>query len=227
MGASLDSPGDPVTGPLLHFLGQSASQFNRKRSRHSQNSIASSGRAGADLYPDEWRDGAQEALSLAHLALERWTDAHRLHRQSTTQPLRRWDSTGYASRSSVSATSWKTSCPYQHAAWSDDLKHIQDVLGDVHDLDVLWSAVAAGKRLSRCQRTRHWQDSIHQERAEESSLPHEDEAGKDSLWHVWRKSCLTEANRNGCVAATEALGLPPRSGLQTFPHVCPVRAAAI
>ena len=26
--------------------------------------------------------------------------------------------------------------PLQHAAWSDDLKQVQDLLGEVHDLDV-------------------------------------------------------------------------------------------
>ena len=36
--------------------------------------------------------------------------------------------------------------PLQHAAWSDDLKHIQDLLGDVHDLDVLWFDGYTGER---------------------------------------------------------------------------------
>ncbi len=48
-----------------------------------------------------------------------------------------------ASASSVSATSSRTSCPLEHKAWSNDLKEMQDLLGDVHDLDVLWSTAVS------------------------------------------------------------------------------------
>ena len=86
--------------------------------------------------------------------------------------------------------------PEQHAAWSDDLKHMQDVLGEVHDLDVLWpAAVQAGVFPDDGAHFR-WQNRISEERAQRietyrktmvgRDVTDQDGSDKDSLWQVWR-----------------------------------------
>ncbi len=47
--------------------------------------------------------------------------------------------------------------PDQHAAWSDDLKQVQDLLGDVHDLDVLWSVAARANVFPDADARTRWQ----------------------------------------------------------------------
>ena len=63
---------------------------------------------------------------------------------SHTRALRNRSQTAFHSlrigiKGLLPVTSSKTFLPAEHKAWSNDLKEMQDVLGEVHDLDVLWS----------------------------------------------------------------------------------------
>src|ERR1700747_1857225 len=73
-----------------------------------------------------------------HLALERWTGARELH----TRALRNRSQVAFHTlRIGIKRFRYivENFLPAEHAAWSNDLKHLQDLLGDVHDLDVLWA----------------------------------------------------------------------------------------
>ena len=130
------------------------------------------------------------SLIFRHLALERWTEAHRLHRQA----LRSGSQAAYH-RLRIGIKRFRyiveNFLPDQHAAWSDDLKHMQDVLGEVHDLDVLWPAARAGQRFPRYRGPLPLAEA-NQPRSvlKESSPTARRSAGirrrQDSLWQVWR-----------------------------------------
>ena len=83
-----------------------------------------------------------------HLALERWTAARELH------------SVAMRNRSQVAFHTLRIGIkrfryivenflPAEHKVWSGDLKHMQDLLGEVHDLDVLWGTALACSYFSR------------------------------------------------------------------------------
>jgi HD superfamily phosphodiesterase len=83
--------------------------------------------------------------------------------------------------------------PEQHAAWSDDLKHMQDVLGEVHDLDVLWPAALNASVFPDSDAHSRWHKRIIEERTrrietyrEKTVGQHKHKDDEDSLWQLWR-----------------------------------------
>ncbi len=186
----LDSADDPVTAPLLQVFAareaplqkeavQALAEFDRKQWQRWSRSLPSR--------MARFRPGS---LVFQHLALERWTEAYKLHRQV----VRSGSSPGFH-RLRIGIKRFRyiveNFLPEQHTAWSDDLKHMQDLLGEVHDLDVLWpAAVQAGVFPDDSLRLR-WQNRITEERNQRietyrKQMIGKDGSGKDSLWQVWR-----------------------------------------
>jgi CHAD domain-containing protein len=120
-----------------------------------------------------------------HLALERWTAARELHKHA----LR--------SRSKVAFHTLRIGIkrfryivenflPEEHKAWSNDLKAVQDLLGEVHDLDVLWATALASHIFPDAASREAWHRQIVEERSSRIASYHKRMVGPDSLWNVWR-----------------------------------------
>jgi CHAD domain-containing protein len=76
--------------------------------------------------------------------------------------------------------------PEQHAAWRADLKRVQDLLGDIHDLDALAECVEdAIVEYADTARTT-WHDTLARERAERVTDYRKLTLGNTSLWNAWR-----------------------------------------
>ena len=181
----LDRPGDPVTGTLLQFIGSSESQHQQDALQALQEFDRKQWESWSRSLPRRmarWRPGS---LIFRHLALERWTDAYRRHRQSIRKAS---PAAFHRLRITIKRFRYivENFLPLQHAAWSDDLKHIQDLLGDVHDLDVLCSVAAQANAFPDAEAHARWQERIQEERAERIELYTKKTAGKDSLWQLWR-----------------------------------------
>ena len=185
---NLDTPDDPVTGPLLQSVAarepqlqqeamQALSEFDRKQWQRWGRSLP---RRMARFRPG--------SLVFRHLALERWSEAHRLHRQAL-----RSDSAAAFHRLRIGIKRFRyiveNFLPDQHAAWSDGLKRIQDVLGEIHDLDVLWPAAVRANVFPDNDARSRWQTTIHRERARRIEAYRQKITGEneDSLWQVWRR----------------------------------------
>jgi CHAD domain-containing protein len=120
-----------------------------------------------------------------HLALERWTAARELH----TRALRNRSQVAFHTlRIGIKRFRYivENFLPVEHKAWSDDLKHMQDLLGEVHDLDVLWATALACHVFPDEESRKNWHARIVEERTKRIEEYREKTAGPDSLWNVWR-----------------------------------------
>jgi CHAD domain-containing protein len=151
-------------------------EFDRKQWRHWSSYLPSRTarfRPGSTLFK--------------HLALERWTDARRLHTRALSSR-----SPGALHQLRIGIKRFRyiveNFLPEQHRAWSDDLKHVQDLLGEVRDLEVLWEAAVSshvfGDEISR----NRWHALLRQEMEKRIEAYREKTAGAHSLWQIWRAS---------------------------------------
>ena len=121
----------------------------------------------------------------AHLALERWYQAHELHRRA----LRNRTRVGFHNlRIGLKRFRYTVEnfLPSLHEFWASDLKLLQDALGDVHDLDVLWTTALTVKAFPDLASRQEWRSRIQQRRQECLQTYREKMVGRGSLWTVWR-----------------------------------------
>ncbi len=182
----LDGPDDPTAQAILGFLSnretqlkveaaQALKEFDRKQWARWARSLPRSGRT-------KFRQGSP---IFKHLALEKWIAAHDLHRNALRN------------RSQVSFHSLRIGLkrfryivenflPQQHLAWKCDLKDLQDHLGEVHDLDVLWATAVRIHAFPHEEARTRWHQRVLEERGKRIAEYHEKMVGKSALWGVWR-----------------------------------------
>jgi CHAD domain-containing protein/HD superfamily phosphodiesterase len=120
-----------------------------------------------------------------HLALERWTTARELH----TRAMRtRSQIALHTLRIGIKRFRYivENFLPEEHKLWGNDLKHMQDLLGEVHDLDVLWATALAAHVFPDESSRKGWHDRIVEERTKRVEEYRQHTSGKESLWNLWR-----------------------------------------
>ncbi len=120
-----------------------------------------------------------------HLALERWMAARALHRRAMRNRSR---IALHTLRIGIKRFRYivENFLPEEHKAWSNDLKHMQDLLGEVHDLDVLWTTALSCHVFPDETSRKAWQARIVEERTKRVEEYHRRTSGPESLWSVWR-----------------------------------------
>jgi CHAD domain-containing protein len=120
-----------------------------------------------------------------HLALERWIEARNLHSRALRN---RSQSALHALRIGIKRFRYivENFLPAEHKDWSDDLKEMQDLLGEIHDLDVLWATAVSCHIFSDEHSRQLWQKRILSERTKRIDRYRARMIGPNSLWHVWR-----------------------------------------
>ena len=123
-------------------------------------------------------------LAAECLALERFEEAKELHNRALrTEKSKPW----HALRIGIKRFRYTLEglLPEHSAAWSENLKRLQDLLGDIHDLDVL-SEHLEDTPPARAESAKRWQEKIAQERHDRIEIYRQLTLGKTSLWHEWR-----------------------------------------
>lgn len=149
-------------------------EFDRKQWREWSNSLphrAARIRSGSAVFK--------------HLALERWTSARQLH----VTAMRNRSRVGFHTlRIGIKRFRYivENFLPQEHKLWSDDLKHMQDLLGEVHDLDVLWATAVSCHVFQDEPSRKMWHARIVEERTKRIDEYRQRTVGEDSLWDVWR-----------------------------------------
>lgn len=76
--------------------------------------------------------------------------------------------------------------PGRYEKWSGELKELQDLLGDVHDLDVLWGEISKLRRKISKREREEWRAAIERRREPLLEKYHTLANGNDSRWNEWR-----------------------------------------
>jgi CHAD domain-containing protein len=182
---SLGNPDDPVAIALLQFLAGREAYLKQQAARALQDFDRKQWKRWIVSLPRRAARMRTGSALFKHLALERWTEAYRLHHLA----LRSRSHIAYH-RLRIGLKRFRyiveNFLPEQHAAWSDDLKELQDVLGEVHDLDVLWTASLRVGAFPDADARSKWHSRINEERTRRVEKYRSKMLGKSSLWHVWR-----------------------------------------
>ncbi len=187
---------DPVRTSLLDLL-----------STREKRAIADAAEALKSLDRKQWKQWTHrlparsrrippEGRVFRHIALERWTEAHALHLRAT-----RTRSQAALHRLRIGVKKFRYSVenflPTLHEEFGGDLKRVQDLLGEIHDLDVLRPMLRdAWHRLPACAPLPDlralWRQRIAQTRRERLQQYRSLTRNGDSLWDRWRSQLPAE-----------------------------------
>jgi CHAD domain-containing protein len=123
-------------------------------------------------------------LAAECLAWERFEEIKQLHAQALrTKKSKPW----HALRIGLKKLRYtvESLLPEHHAAWSENLKRLQDLSGDIHDLDVLAEKVKAEGGVDGTAR-KSWKQIVQRERAKRVQTYRQLTLGKTSIWNKWR-----------------------------------------
>lgn len=136
------------------------------------------------------------SLAAECLALERFDAAKELHAKALrTEKSKPW----HALRIGLKRFRYtvESLLPEQYASWTDDLKRVQDLLGEIHDLDVLSGIVSKSDFVETEESLNLWHEVIARERRQCIRTYRQLTLGRTSLWNTWRAGLPT----NGRIAA--------------------------
>lgn len=191
---------DPVSAALLQFTAVREVEFKRE-----------SGLALAAFDRNQWRKWSRELPRRAartrtgsaifkHLALERWTEAYALHRRALRSPSQiAWHSLRIGLKRFRYIV--ENFLPAQHEAWIDDLKALQDLLGEIHDLDVLWATAVQINVFPDPASRSCWHERILSERNQRIQTYRHNTIGRNSLWQQWRADLPVGKEIEACALA--------------------------
>lgn len=173
---------------LLQDALQAARKFDRKEWQHLERHLARRAR----LVPPG-------GLAAECLALERLETACELHsRALRSEKPRPWHELRIALKRFRYTT--EALLPVQYEAWSGDLKRLQDLLGEIHDLDVLADLIRSADA-AESDDASPWSEILHRERRSRVDTYRQLTLGKTGLLQLWRHALPSNGRLETAVMA--------------------------
>ena len=181
----LGTPDNPVTTAMRQFLASREFQLKQQAASALQSFDRKQWKRWITSLPPRAARMRTGSPLFKHLALERWTEAYKLHQHALRN---RSQVALHRLRIGLKRFRYivENFLPEQNARWSDDLKELQDLLGEVHDLDVLWSTALQVKAFPDSETRSRWHATIMEQRTRRIEKYREKMLGEASLWRVWR-----------------------------------------
>lgn len=159
-----------------------------------------------------------DRLAAECLALERLEAARELHTLALrTEKPKAW----HELRIGVKRFRYtvESLLPTRYEVWGSDLKRVQDLLGDVHDLDVLATTISEAETQESEEVRAAWAERIASERHQRIETYRQLTLGKTSLWQTWRQGLPHNGRLEAAVmarlrATAKALDRNPRRSTQ-------------
>jgi len=183
--ASQKDSADAVEESLLKLLAAREHEQKREAKTALEEFDQKQWREWSNILPARAARFRPGSALFKHLALERWTEARSLHARA----LRNRSHVAFHNlRIGIKRFRYivENFLPEEHKAWSNDLKEMQDELGEVHDLDVLWETAMSCHVFSDANSRQQWHKKIIEERTKRIDRYRAKMVGEKSLWQVWR-----------------------------------------
>jgi len=179
--------------PEGELTRKNLAQFLLNREREAKKSAAA---ALGQFNRKQWKTWAEKlpvraariplnGRVFAHLALERWLAA----RSSHARALRNRTHVAFHDvRKALKRFRYTVEnfLPQLDQEWGKDLKEVQDILGELHDLHVLWQTAVAIHAFPDASERDRWRKHLDQEQSSRIRAYREKMVGKNTVWQVWR-----------------------------------------
>jgi len=176
---------DPVTHTLRAYLGEQESSLKHQAHVALQAFDHKQWYQSSQLLPRRTSRLPLNSEVFQALALERFMTARGLQSQALKTGS---DAALHRLRIAIKKLRYvvENFLPRLHEDWRDDLKHVQDLLGEIHDLDVLRQAVDDLCKDAPAESRLHWAQILQNERETRIQKYRENMSGEKSLWVRWR-----------------------------------------
>lgn len=126
------------------------------------------------------------SLAAQCLALERFLEAKELHAKALrANKPKAWHTLRIGLKKFRYTV--ESLLPQQYESWSPQLKQLQDLLGEVHDLDVL-RILLKQKAAEAPDLQAEWERTIDRQRSARLQEYREVTVGKNGVWHTWQQA---------------------------------------
>ena len=177
---------DPVRGRMLKVLSQQELGQKKKAEKALRQFDRKSWKKWSRKFPAKAEFFPLESVVFQRLALAQLNEAVNLYHQA-----RKLRSGAAWHRLRIGLKGFRyileNFLPQRYAQWSKELKGMQDMLGEVHDLDVLRLQIRKQATGLSPEIVAKWIQEIEKERKIRLEEFREKTANKDSSWVVWHK----------------------------------------